>query len=189
MSDLTDTTKRFLASVECVKTHDLFPKRMLVAAYKYSYIFDFEVLFSRDFFSAIKSQLSSGLDHFILVVTEPDPFKYFWKNFNWIPVIIIDQQLDFKDYVRFLNADPGGSPADAIIHNSGRVIVADNNLKMIFMFMRRQEVGIGYFTDPGIMHRIKQAQNFGIIDPQKMETIPDFLRAEVAEYRRNHSLI
>jgi hypothetical protein len=34
MSDLTDTTKRFLASVECVKTHDLFPKRMLVAAYK-----------------------------------------------------------------------------------------------------------------------------------------------------------
>jgi hypothetical protein len=189
MNDLSQITKDFMNSISRLKTHEMFPKRMIIDDYKFSYPFDFEVLFSQEFFRAIKSQLSSAVGYFLLVVTDPDPYSYFWENFNWLPVIRIDYQLEFKEYIRLLNADPGGSPADAIIHNSNQVVVADNTFKRVFMFMRDKEIGVGYFTGLDEMDQIKAVQDFGIIDPKKFETIPEFLRAQVQEYGRNHNLI
>lgn len=186
MNDMKKITKKFLTTIDALKTQDTFPKRMIANTHKYSYVSDFDVFLSENFFRAIKSQLRLELDYFLLVIAIPDPFEYFWKHFNRIPTIKIDRFLEFKDYIRLLNMDPGGSPADAIIHNCTQVVIADNTFERIFIFMRDQEVGVGYFTDYATMENMKKMQNFGIIDPTNINTIPNFLRSYVKKYEKEH---
>ena len=179
----------FLESLSKISTMNEFPDRMIVRQYKYSYLFEFETLFSEEFFSTLKKQIKNELEYFILLVIEPDPFTYFDKHFNCLPLIQIDKRTSFENYIYSLNADPGDSPADSIISNSRIVYVADNNFEKIFIVLRDKEIGIGYFINNDVMNQMKTDQHYGIIDPQDEETIPRFLLPIVKKYQKKHNVI
>jgi hypothetical protein len=56
----------------------------------------------------------SGDKRATFVVLDPDPIHYFWRHFHKYPAIEIKVGDSAKDYLRALNEDPGGSPADAL---------------------------------------------------------------------------
>jgi hypothetical protein len=47
-------------------------------------------------------------------VLDPDPVHYFHRLFGKYPVLEICRDWTAEEYLRYLNSDPGGSPADAI---------------------------------------------------------------------------
>jgi hypothetical protein len=58
-----------------------------------------------------------------VVSLKPDPLNYFHHHFSKYPAVVFRPEHDVRDFVDSLNADPGGSPADAISNNSERYVV------------------------------------------------------------------
>ena len=58
----------------------------------------------------------------LFAVIEPDPERYFFHHFGKYPIIEVSVNDSEETFLKAVNEDPGGSPADAIIYN-GRVIV------------------------------------------------------------------
>jgi hypothetical protein len=179
--------KILLANIDKVRTGRQFPQKMVSDDYAYSCLFDFETIFSKDFFDVIKEILKEKAnDCFYVIVAEPDPLNYFFKNFNKLPVISITSTMVFQEYVEILNSDPGGSPADALIFNSNILYVVSEDLQIIYFFDRKKEIGVGYYSSQTIYDLAMTKHKYGVITPSDQATIPDFLTSTIKQYEVNH---
>lgn len=76
------------------------------------------------FFELIRSMLAyQGASAFVVLAVSPDPFTYFHHHFGKYPAFVLGPEHDEDDYYAFLHADPGGSPADALVYNAQRYAV------------------------------------------------------------------
>lgn len=75
------------------------------------------------FFELIRSMLAyEGVSEFVVLAVRPDPFAYFHRHFEKYPAFVVGPEHGEADYA-FLHADPGGSPADALVYNAQRYAV------------------------------------------------------------------
>ncbi len=61
---------------------------------------------------ALMEWSADGVTYYVIL--DPDPVHYFHRLFSRYPALEIRRGDSGRDYLAFLNADPGGSPADAI---------------------------------------------------------------------------
>lgn len=92
--------------------------------------FEFGLFFTARFFESLKQLL-----HFTnetvasLGVVEPDPERYFYREFRKYPFVSFSVQESAEDYLKGLSEDPGGSSADAPAFNSSKVVVFPASLR------------------------------------------------------------
>jgi hypothetical protein len=70
------------------------------------------------------------------IVLDPAPVHYFHRHFNKYPVLEIARGDSAKDYLAFLSADPGGSPADAVGINWWACVVVPSSIKWFVHALR-----------------------------------------------------
>jgi hypothetical protein len=79
---------------------------------------------TQKFFDLVQAVLVfTNTTDFATVILKPDPFNYFHHHFGKYPAFIIGPEHDEDDHYAFLHADPGGSPADALMYNAQRYAV------------------------------------------------------------------
>lgn len=75
------------------------------------------------FVRALLNFTSQNTDNFAFVRLHPEPVGYFFHHFSRCPAIIFQPTDNEADYCGMLQADPGGSPADALAFNAWAYIV------------------------------------------------------------------
>lgn len=88
--------------------------------------FDSSIVTTRHYYRFVRDLLrftESSEDSFAFIGLRPDPFKYFFHHFSKYPAIVFQPSHNEADYCRLLQADPGGSTADALAYNTWSYIV------------------------------------------------------------------
>lgn len=103
----------------------------------------------RGLFFDFVSQLSKALQAtwWGITVTDPDPERYFYHHFSCYPAILGNELSTVREYLGAIGADPGGSPADAISHNSVTVLLGDSTAQWAGYFNREYELGVFVLHD------------------------------------------
>lgn len=128
---------------ESVTKGDFFATRFL----------SFDWIFTRVFFRRICAHLKSkGESKFWLSVIEPEPRTYFFKHFGQFGSLECRVEDSDREYIRYLNQDPGGSPADAIIHNSNLIAVCSASREWVIVGDRASESSVLAFRSQGWDH-------------------------------------
>lgn len=100
------------------------------------------------FFDRIKSFLARiGEQRSFLAVVEPDPVDYFFPHFGKYSVVEMSVADTDEDYLRIMQEDPGGSPADAIGYNSRIVVLFSTSRRWAIYADRDFELAIAAFTE------------------------------------------
>lgn len=87
-------------------------------------VMEWDLMWSARFFEfASALTTAAGSDSFNLLVLDPDPDKYFRRRFGALPLLTFSTSDIAAAYIDRINADPGDSPADAVIYNSNIVAV------------------------------------------------------------------
>lgn len=99
---------------------------------------------SRELFFGFASEMSRSLraTWWGVLVTTPDPEKYFHHQFNCYPAILGNELRGPSEYLAAIAADPGRSPADAISFNSITVLAGDSSGQWAGYFNRDFELGL-----------------------------------------------
>lgn len=80
---------------------------------------EFDQTLSEHFWSVLQNLARSSQDqHINLVVLEPDPVNYFFKNFKRYGALRFQANSGSTQYVDALEAGPADSPADSLLYNS-----------------------------------------------------------------------
>jgi hypothetical protein len=88
--------------------------------------FDSAIVTTRHFFKFVRDLFrftNATADSFAFVGLRPDPLGYFFNHFPKFPAIIFQPTDSEADYCTMLQADPGGSPADALAFNTWAYVV------------------------------------------------------------------
>jgi hypothetical protein len=88
--------------------------------------FDSAIVTTRHFYQFVKDLFrfaNATADSFAFVGLRPDPVEYFFNHFSKFPAIIFQPTDSEADYCTMLQADPGGSPADALAFNTWAYVV------------------------------------------------------------------
>ena len=67
---------------------------------------------------------------------DPDPVHYFHRHFKKYPALEIDRGDSARDYLAFVNADPGGNPADAVGTNWWACVIVPPSSKWFVHALR-----------------------------------------------------
>jgi hypothetical protein len=70
------------------------------------------------------------------IVLDPAPVHYFHHHFNRYPALEIAQGDTAREYLALLNADPGGSPADAVGINWWACVIVPPSIKWFVHALR-----------------------------------------------------
>lgn len=79
--------------------------------------FDSAIVTTHHFFEFVNDLFcftNATADSFAFIGLSPDPLGYFFNHFSKFPAIIFQSTDSEADYCAMLQADPGGSPADAL---------------------------------------------------------------------------
>lgn len=88
--------------------------------------FDSAIVTTHHFYKFVRDlfRFTNGTaDSFAFVGLRPDPVGYFFHHFSKFPAIIFQPTDSETDYCTMLQADPGGSPADALAFNTWAYVV------------------------------------------------------------------
>ncbi|MFM0174016.1 hypothetical protein [Paraburkholderia sediminicola] len=88
--------------------------------------FDSAIVTTSHFYQFVRALLSftnADTDNFAFVGLRPDPVGYFFNHFSRFPAIIFQPTDNEADYCAMLQADPGGSPADALAFNTWAYVI------------------------------------------------------------------
>lgn len=111
--------------------------------------FDSSNIATPKFLSLIRKLLAfNRAGEFAVIVLEPDPFSYFHFHFGKYPGFIARSEHTDEQFFQILLTDPGGSPADAIAHNSERYVVLPLPGEWFAYGDRAREGGIGVLSGP-----------------------------------------
>lgn len=103
-----------------------------------------------DFFVSLLHKLmdSGGDTNAFYIVLRPDPVHYFHRHFNKYPAFEITREDSEQTYLAALNADPGGSPTDAIITNWWTCVIVPPSRKWFVHVMRSDSDDTGHLWVP-----------------------------------------
>ncbi|RFU60510.1 hypothetical protein [Bacillus sp. V59.32b] len=91
---------------------------------------EFDEAMSHDFWPFIQELGSKSNDPFIInAVLRPDPFEYFYKEFNYFNYTKLPINISEDDYVSILEKGPEGYEADAMLYNSFTVVWASPSME------------------------------------------------------------
>jgi hypothetical protein len=82
------------------------------------------------------------------VVLDPDPVHYFHRHFGKYPAVGISYGDSARDYLDFLNQDPGGSPADAVGNNCWAWVVVPPSIRWFVHALRSSKDDAGHLWVP-----------------------------------------
>ena len=77
-----------------------------------------------------------------MVVLEPDPEVYYHANFDRYGALRLGREAPSSEYSSALWAEPKGSPADALVHNSGVITWCGSSTTWAFWGERQWGIGI-----------------------------------------------
>ena len=118
------------------------PNQIFKKPYKF-YLIDFDYIYSSNFFNiAQKIMKNFNEEKFFLMVIDPDPEEYFYKNFGKFSLIEASDNDSSEDYLKILDADPGDSPADSILSNSFKMVIYGDSLQWALLADRENELSI-----------------------------------------------
>jgi hypothetical protein len=109
---------------------------------------DFDKVLTGAFHERLKNFLERmGETRYFLAVIDPEPENYFFHHFGKYPFLEVSVLDSEAEFLRAVNEDPGGSPADAITYN-GRVVVAYSDSGEWALYGERDyEFGIVAFSE------------------------------------------
>lgn len=107
-------------------------------------ILDITELWMAEFFDAAKHVMQVRGDQTRLLVTviRPDAIGYYYAHFRKFPLFQFDRFDDAQTYLDALNADPGDSPADALVHNGAVLAIYPESCQWVVYGDRDFEVAI-----------------------------------------------
>lgn len=109
---------------------------------------------------------------FAALVLRPAPEEYFYHHFAKYPVLIFSGEHSDQDFVASLNADPGGSLADAFDANSERYAVFPLSGKWAIYADRKQEFA-AMAGAPDILEFTRQHYPFAVFEENPGFVIED----------------
>lgn len=113
-------------------------------------VIDFDEVWSKKFFNAVQRLTSmASAKMFWIAALRPDPLNYFYQHFKNFPVFGFDSNDRADEYITVVNRDPGGSPADAIIHNPSVLVIYPDNAKWAVYADRDLEIAVFATADRG----------------------------------------
>lgn len=144
-----------------VNKHRRLPESVFFGDYGMFLFFAFDKIFTKDFFRRTEKFLRKFDENIFWVsVIDPDPEKYFFNHFRHYGVIECMVDDTDKDYIYALNADPGGSSADALIHNSNVIAVVSPSADWVIHGDRAADVAVCAFRTT-----FRQSVFFAIYEP------------------------
>lgn len=107
-------------------------------------IIDIVELWTVDFFNAAKEvmRLESDQSRLLVAGIRPDPIDYYYRHFRKFPLFQFGASDDAQAYLDALNADPGDSPADALVYNAAVLAVFPESCRWVVYGDRDFEVAI-----------------------------------------------
>jgi hypothetical protein len=124
-------------------TGRLLPSIVFQNKFNYVLFSDFDILFSKMFFDGFKKYLRKTEQYeFLFYVADPDPENYFFFHFGFYNILKGDVDTNYELFQSTINIDPGGSPADAIIHNTNLVYIFSNNQSCVIFGDRKNEISV-----------------------------------------------
>jgi hypothetical protein len=82
------------------------------------------------------------------IVLDPDPVHYFHRHFDKYPALEITRGDSAREYLAFLNADPGNSPADAVGTNWWACVIVPPSSKWFIHALRDSGSNGGHLWVP-----------------------------------------
>lgn len=136
---------------EIIVPNALFPDRVFTDRFGHFQFVTFDQILMRPFFLNIKDFLQAiDEDTFQFSVIDPDPEEYYYGNFFKYSVVTFSSTDTGEDYIVALNADPGRSPADAIMHNSNSVLIYSFSCRWAVYGERDLGIGVCAFSDMSV---------------------------------------
>jgi hypothetical protein len=153
------------------------------------HVIDFDHLWSKDFFrDAQRLTKRAGDASFTLAVLRPDPDRYFYAHFGKFPLLRFTDADPGQRFIDEVHADPGGSPADAVVHNSDAVLVYPPSERWAIYGDREMEIGIIAVMDDEIEAAIRaDAPSLRLFTPAEAvaQLLPPVYRGGVPEDVKN----
>lgn len=149
------------------------------------HIIDFDQIWTDEFAcDADRLTATAGDASFTFAVLRPDPAKYYYANFGKFPVLRFAPGSAAASYIAAVNEDPGGSPADAIVHSSEVVVVYPASVRWAIYADRNMEIGIVASMDEEMSAHIvtpKQSLRFFTAPEAVTELLPSAYRGGVPD--------
>lgn len=125
----------------------------------------FDEIFLPTFFADMKEflRLEKETD-FFLIVLDPDPETYFLEHFNTYHLALLSKDDKVEDYMDLLNQDPGGSPADAIIHSSNILLFYSVTTHWAIYADRNWEIAICWFSNKEVLKNFRHVYSGVVLD-------------------------
>jgi hypothetical protein len=98
------------------------PQNVYYMPFDYYLFAEFDWAMSAEFWLELKILASYSADkRIIVVVLDPHPIDYFFKNFGYYNVFYLSTNASANDYWNAIISGPPDSPADAMLYNSNVV--------------------------------------------------------------------
>lgn len=119
------------------------PAQVFVSEFRNYTFSNFDEIFTSEFFERMVEFLRRTQETvFTLLSLRPHPESYFFKHFKKYPLIRIPISWPVEKYVSSVFADPGESPADAIVYNSSELIIHSESLNWCIYGNRDFELAV-----------------------------------------------
>jgi hypothetical protein len=194
-TELFRAAQQVLSSV--VAERRRLPDQVFEKEFQRYYLIDFDEIYTRAFFGRIlKMNAQFGGGPFYFSVIDPDPRHYFFQLFGKYSLLRIEPADSADEFIRKLGEDPGGSPADAILHNSN--IVAFFPLSGVWAVYGDRQLGVaivalasgasmldfGSFYPTERLFSVEEAIN-DLMHDAYPRGVPDSFRSK---FRRNYGI-
>jgi hypothetical protein len=125
------------------------PAQVFGTGFGHFQFLEFDCLCTPEFWSMLQILMArSKDDRAHLVVLDPEPDTYFYKNFKRYGALLLPASLSSREYLDTLGTGPKSSPADAVGINSFVLALAPPSLRWIIWGERDSETMVlGYRYD------------------------------------------
>lgn len=135
------------------KSENIFPCNIFSDRIMFIISFEFDLIYTELFFDGIQTFLNSiNEDNFTFYTINPNPDKYFYKNFGKYSVGVINQNTNYDDYMIFLYDNPGNE-ADCLIYNAETITIFSDESNWGIVGSKDWEIGIVGFQNVKIGHK------------------------------------
>lgn len=141
------------------------PEQIFRQAKEHSFCLLFDEIFLPSFFVDMKEFLRHENEaEFCLIVLDPDPETYFFEHFGTYHLVSFAGDDSVEDYMALLNRDPGGSPADAIMHSSDVVLFYSATKRWAVYADRAWDIAVCWFANEETMKKFRRVYSGVVLD-------------------------
>ena len=152
-----------------------FPQKVFKDLFYRFLFFDFDYIYSAEFYQQLLHFLRLQEKSFFTFYTiTPDPVTYFYKHFQKYSVAKISIDKTHKDYLNFLNLDPG-NPADCLFSNGVDISIFAKKSHWGIVGSKDWEIAIIGFSDIKSINDFEKAFYPNIGDGKFFDTIESYI--------------